>query len=197
MKRLTAHAISWIANPGCLLMAMLLLGVLSTTSFSHQARIGWLVTLVVLSVAATIIVVVAWVRGVMLDADLMTPVNLADRSQVLIIIVSLICLMLVASFRMHEPQPFHAFLVALLILGLVVAAITLVWKISLHMLGVGMLVAMTIAIDGFRWWPILLLIPLVGWARLRLHRHTPYQLTGGLLVGSGIALVVLRLYHLV
>ncbi len=197
MKRLFAHIISWVANPGSLLIGMLMIGVLATETFSQQARVGWLVTLLVISLIAVAILIIAWVRGVMLDADLMTPVNHADRSQVLIIFVSLICLMLIATFRMHQPQPFHALLVATLILGLTVAGISLVWKISLHMLGVGMFVASALLVGGVKFWPIALLIPIVAWARLRLHRHTPYQLAGGTLLGVLITLVVFRLYHLV
>lgn len=197
MRRLVAHVISWLANPGCLLVGLLVLGVAMTPTLSDPARIGWLATLFIISFIAVIILVVAWARGVMLDADLMTPVNRADRSQVLIIFVSLICLLLIASFRMHDPQPLHALLVAILILGLVVAGITLVWKISLHMLGVGMLVTAAFFLEGWRWWPLALLIPLVAWARLQLHRHTPYQLTGGLLLGAVIILAVFHLYHLI
>ena len=74
-----------------------------------------------------------------LDADLFTPVNLRDRSQILLVFVSIILLLLIASFRMSQPQPLHAVFVVILVIGLVVAGISSYWKISLHMLGTSVL----------------------------------------------------------
>jgi len=37
----------------------------------------------------------------------------------------------------------------------------------------------------------LMLIPLVGWARVHLHRHTLGQVCAGCLVGLGVGLILL------
>lgn len=189
-KRLVAHGVSWVFNPGCLLLVLLTAGAFT----SRVAVASWLVILGLFALLGLVILLVSWARGMVLDADLMTPVNLRDRSQILLIFLSLILVMLLISFQMDQPEPLHAILVAALILGMIVAAITLVWKISLHMLGVGALATATILIGGVRWWPIIFLIPLVAWARLTLRRHTPLQVLCGTTLGIVVILVIFRLY---
>jgi membrane-associated phospholipid phosphatase len=50
-----------------------------------------------------------------------------------------------------------------------------------------------VAIGGTTAFPITvtLLVPLVGWSRVRLRRHTLRQVTAGCLVGATLALLVL------
>lgn len=72
------------------------------------------------------------------------------------------------------------------------AAITLVWQISIHAMSITSAVVATGILFGLG--PALLvspLVPLVGAARLKLHRHTPAQVVAGTLVG---AIVTVTLY---
>jgi membrane-associated phospholipid phosphatase len=73
----------------------------------------------------------------------------------------------------------------------VLAVVTLFWQISIHMISVtGGVVAAGILFG----WPVGLLfaplIPLVGWARLRLSRHTPAQVIAGTLAGAALPWLV-------
>jgi membrane-associated phospholipid phosphatase len=66
----------------------------------------------------------------------------------------------------------------------VVTLITLFWKISFHSSFITMFSIVSLIIFGG--WAVftILLIPLVGWARLKLKRHTPVQVfCGGALTG--------------
>jgi membrane-associated phospholipid phosphatase len=72
------------------------------------------------------------------------------------------------------------------------AAITLVWQISIHAMSITSAVVATGLLFGVG--PALVvfpLVPLVGAARLKLNRHTPAQVVAGTLVG---ALVTVALY---
>ncbi|NWG15290.1 MAG: hypothetical protein HXY41_01520 [Chloroflexi bacterium] len=72
------------------------------------------------------------------------------------------------------------------------AAITLVWQISIHAMSITSAVVATGLLFGVG--PALVvfpLVPLVGAARLKLHRHTPAQVVAGTLLG---ALVTAALY---
>lgn len=64
--------------------------------------------------------------------------------------------------------------------------ITLVWKISGHAsisaLGTGMLLSWY----GIAWWPVLLIVPLVGWSRVIRRDHTVTQVIVGAIYGWGI-----------
>lgn len=196
MTRTAAHAISWVFNPGCLIIGLLGIGVW-TAALTRSGLMGWIFAITLMTILGLIVLLITWARGVVLDSDLTNPVNLEDRSHILIIFASFISLMLIISFQTDQMQPIHAILVTLLGLCICVALITRFWKISLHMLGVGTVITAILLIKGVGFWPVSLLIPLVVWARLRLRRHTPLQLLGGLLVGFTITVGVFWVYRLV
>ena len=196
MSRVLAQILSWLLNPGCLVFGLLAAGILFSRELSTQAMLGWLFALGIMTTLGIIILIIAWARGMVLDADLFTPVNLRDRSQILLVFVSIILLLLIASFRMSQPQPLHAVFVVILVIGLVVAGISSYWKISLHMLGTSVFVTTILLYNTRHWWPVILLVPLIAWARLRLHRHTPLQLLAGFILGASVTWLVFRVYGL-
>ncbi len=59
--------------------------------------------------------------------------------------------------------------------------ISLFWKISGHAGGIALAVGLLIAWYGWAWWPILLFVPLVGWARVVSKNHTVTQVIAGAL----------------
>ncbi len=80
---------------------------------------------------------------------------------------------------------------ALFILTAVIFLITLLWKVSVHMATV---TASTIVLNylfGYSLPMLYLAIPLVFWARLKLKRHTVWQLVGGILVAVIVVVPVL------
>lgn len=76
-----------------------------------------------------------------------------------------------------------------LFLGLIVTVITLFWKISAHTAGVAAVLTAALLILGPKVFPLFLLIPLVGWARVERGKHNFYQVAGGAL--AAIASVTL------
>ncbi len=80
------------------------------------------------------------------------------------------------------------------ILSLVVCFfITIIWKISIHMIGVGgvigSLLALSIRLGAdfiFPIYAVILLAGFVGYARLKLYAHTPAQVYSGFLVGTAL-----------
>jgi membrane-associated phospholipid phosphatase len=197
VSRVTAQTLSWLFNPGCLILGLLVAGILFSHDLTARAMTYWFIALLGLTLISLGILGIAWARGMVLDADLLTPVNLRERSQILLVFVSLILMFLIASFRLGQPQPLHAVLVIILLVGVLVAAISSYWKISLHMLGTSLFVTTVLAYDFNHWWPILILLPAIAWARLRLHRHTPLQLLAGFILAALLTLLVFRAYGLV
>ncbi len=55
------------------------------------------------------------------------------------------------------------------------------WKMSGHALAIGLMTGTIVARFGSAWWPILLAVPLVGWARVQTNNHTPAQVIAGAL----------------
>lgn len=74
----------------------------------------------------------------------------------------------------------------------IMTLITLVWQISMHTMSItGAIVATGIVFGPVSALVISPLVPLVGAARLKLHRHTLAQVIAGCLVGGIIPLVIL------
>jgi len=70
--------------------------------------------------------------------------------------------------------------------------ITMYWKISGHGAAIASLTVFICGLYGSLAAPVLLAIPLVAWARVRLHRHTLAQTVAGSLVGILFALATLQ-----
>ncbi len=73
----------------------------------------------------------------------------------------------------------------------VMLLITIWWQISMHTMCITGAVVVTGALYG--WVPMLILtplIPMVGVARLKLHRHTVAEVVAGVVVGGGITLMM-------
>ncbi len=74
----------------------------------------------------------------------------------------------------------------------IMTLITLVWQISMHTMSItGAIVATGIVFGPVSALVISPLVPLVGAARLKLHRHTLAQVIAGSLVGAIIPLIIL------
>jgi len=71
--------------------------------------------------------------------------------------------------------------------------ITTKWKISGHSTGIASFAILVWSLYGAVAFPVLLTIPLVAWARLRLKRHTLLQTIAGALMGIGFMAFILHL----
>lgn len=54
-------------------------------------------------------------------------------------------------------------------------AITLFWKVSGHVSTSAFATGFLIRWFGWSWWPVLFVIPLLAWVRVKQHNHTPAQ----------------------
>lgn len=77
---------------------------------------------------------------------------------------------------------------------LVVAVISIRWKISIHTMATSGPVAAMITTFGIRVWPLLLLIPAVGVSRLILRKHTALQVIVGAFLGLTLTWLQLTLF---
>jgi hypothetical protein len=77
------------------------------------------------------------------------------------------------------------FVLSSLIQLFVMIVITRVWKISIHMIGItGMVITVGVMFGLVPALILLPLVPIVGVARLNLHRHTRSQVIAGIIVGG-------------
>ncbi|MBI5620386.1 hypothetical protein HY949_01250 [Candidatus Gottesmanbacteria bacterium] len=64
------------------------------------------------------------------------------------------------------------------------------WKMSGHAGGVALATGLIILWFGWTWWPILFIVPLLGWARVVTKNHTIGQVVAGALYSWGLLLLV-------
>jgi hypothetical protein len=99
-----------------------------------------------------------------------------------------ICLLLL---RYWQAPPTLLFIL-LIVVGYmaVLSTITMFWKISFHSTAISAAASIGIITGGITLWSvtIVLLVPVVGWARIYLHRHTVRQIIAGCLLGVGIGI---------
>lgn len=109
------------------------------------------------------------------------------------IICSIISLFLVKQFG---SKMFLDLFILLLTTGFVASAITLFWKISIHMvLDTSGVLVMNLLL-GSEFWPLFILIPVVAWARLKLKRHTFFQILAGVLLSVVIFTAGIKYFNL-
>lgn len=196
VDRKIAHLVSWVFNPGCMAIGLLVAGTLVTATLSRRAIFAWLFVFAMFTLLGLFVLLLSWARGIVLDADLTTGVDLRQRSRVLSIFALFILIMLAGLYQTGSDQPLFAFLVSTGLVGACVALITKYWKISLHMVGVGAFVTAILLVAGLEYWFLVLLVPIVAWSRLHLGRHTIWQLLGGLLLGFSVTAAVLTAFGL-
>lgn len=108
----------------------------------------------------------------------------------LMIVWLLICWGLIRYWE--APSVVELFVLAATVMIGVLSLVTLFWKISFHGATISAAATITVLVAGSSAWPVMLLVPMVGWARVRLERHTPRQVIFGSLVGALIALILVH-----
>jgi membrane-associated phospholipid phosphatase len=83
----------------------------------------------------------------------------------------------------HAPSLLLSLITFGLIQAVIMLFVTLYWKISGHSAAIAGFSLLAIRLWGHNLWPVLLLIPLVAWARVRIRRHTLAQTIAGTLMG--------------
>lgn len=83
-------------------------------------------------------------------------------------------------------------LVSMLIL---LTLITFFWKISLHAATSTAAIMLLILFQGFIYSWLLLIVPLIWWARLTLKQHTPAQLAAGTMTGLSVTVIAWLLFQ--
>jgi drug/metabolite transporter (DMT)-like permease len=97
----------------------------------------------------------------------------------------------------HGPRLLLMALISATVMSLLNLLVTIRWKISQHVSGVAMASVLVVGTLGVGALPALLLIPIVAWARVKLGAHTLAQTVAGGLAGTGVALAIMGIFHLI
>ena len=172
-----ARMISDVFSPPVLAVPALLIGVWASEAGTYR----FAVLFFLLAVLAPVLYVV-W----LLKSGRIADFHLPDRRDRLgPFLVFLACGLAALSLLVYlgAPASFVAPIIALLFQTLVLFLITLAWQVSIHTASTAGLVTFAVLAIGVGAAVLFLLVPLVGWARIYLRRHTVAQTTAGALVG--------------
>ncbi|MDM8529452.1 phosphatase PAP2 family protein, partial [Anaerolineales bacterium HSG24] len=114
----------------------------------------------------------------------------SKRLRPLIFLITWLLICLVEIRYWQAPLATEIVLLFTLMLTGTMSLITLFWKISFHVATISTAFVALVIVVGLKAWPVLLLIPLTAWSRVRLQRHTPHQVLMGCLIGILIALLM-------
>jgi membrane-associated phospholipid phosphatase len=110
------------------------------------------------------------------------------RPLTVMMIWSLICWLFIR--YVQAPPVVEVFVLSAAIMIGVLSLVTLFWKISFHAAAITAAATTMLLVTDTPVWPMMVLIPLVGWSRVRLGRHTPKQVIFGTILGALIAIVL-------
>jgi len=185
MKTL-ARVISYLFNPILLLVFVPFILLYRTTNeFSIAAFWTGYTLIFLIAIGAYMLYEVK--RGRFTDLD----VSKREQRPVLFIMCIIFTVLYMLGLWLLK-GPFPLFIVAVgIVVGIILASIINMWiKASLHMATLAALIFSISVVYGGWYSLLLLLFPLVAWARLRLKRHTMQEVIVGGIFGSLLSLVM-------
>lgn len=184
---LLARHVSNLINPLVVAVPLLFVAALREQSLS-LGFFHLLLALVGLVVVPATYIVAQVQRGTISD------LHISQRNQrakpLFVSLLSAIVTLLLLSFSGTETTMLKL-VYGTLLTTVLLAGVTIFWKISFHAAATTSAVITTLWLLGPYAVPVLLLIPLVGWARIAMRAHTPAQVICGVAVGFSVALLVL------
>lgn len=147
----------------------------------------WLALLIPLLVAPPLIYLFWLVHKGTIEDIYMPRRETRLRPLAVVMVWLVLCLSLLRYWQ--APPIVETFVLSATVLVGILSMVTLFWKISFHGAAISAAATTTMMVAGSHAWPIVLLVPLVGWARVRLERHTTRQVIYGSLVGALIGLI--------
>ena len=183
-----ARALSILFHP-LLTAAYLLAAVTAIDASSVWPAVGWLVLVLGLSIGGPALYL--WLRVRSKQVEDFQIMLREQRLRPLLVSLGFGVVALAVVLAAGGPRSLVLALSVGVANGIVLALITLGWKISFHTATLTGAVAVL-------WWHVgpdaatlLTFVVVVGWARLRLRRHTPAQVVAGALVAGAVSIVVI------
>jgi len=194
MSHHLARLISNILNPFLVSFAVItVLAFESTTGISDALK--WLAISIVLSVLPVFVFVLYMVRIKQLDSIFINP-----RKQRTRIYVLATCLGIAGVVVLHFTQAPKLLLVTFitgLISIMVFMSINLYWKISLHTGFIAAAATIIVIVYGGFLSFVVILVPLVGWARFSMKLHSWRQITCGAVLAASIAVIAFSAFGMI
>ncbi|OQA51782.1 MAG: PAP2 superfamily protein [candidate division WS2 bacterium ADurb.Bin280] len=154
---------------------------------------SWLVTVSPFLIFVPLIFfAVSYKLGWVSDIDL---TERKERPLFLVVFVSSLLVLSLTLYFLKVPEKFFVYAFSGLIMTAIASIITLYWKISFHTAITGSVVMAILILGGLRFWPLILLAPIVGWSRVILGKHSVWQVTGGTLLSFFVTYLIFHFFN--
>lgn len=192
-----AESISMALNPFLLLPFVFMIALFLTDFPTIQSQLKWAGVIFV----ANMIIPFGWIhyldyRGVILDDTLAHHKLHRQRLKALIPIIIIVAIEILLMLIFGSYNPLFAVLISGLCVSVISGLISYFWKISAHMIGLSTTITLLTILLGL--WVLIsvVFIPIIIWARLKLHRHTLLQLLVGFIVPPVIILFIFNYFNI-
>jgi len=194
LRERIASLTSNILNPFLVSLVLILLLSFKSTSSTLDA-VKWSLILIAVSILPVFSVIIYLVR----KQGLESPFIITRRQRTKIYLLAGVCASVgcVILHYLGAPPILMATSVAGLSGVVVFMCVNLLWKISLHTALVTASVTVLIILYGSIAAGIIVLVPLIAWARIELKHHSLAQVAAGALLAALIVVVVFYLFGLV
>lgn len=186
MKKQFGQLVSTIINPIILIMLVPYI-LIHKTTHNIQAAFYWSGVSFIFILIFSAFVLIGVKKGYFSDLDIS---NRKQRPLLYSFAIVLSLIYLLCLFVMHAPFVLFMGVIALA-LGLAIGElINTKIKVSLHVGTIMAFVTSLVLIYGVQFILVYPLVPMVAWARIKTHNHTPKEIIVGAVVGFILTLVV-------
>ena len=177
--QLIARCVSQLTNPGLIAIPLVLSVAWRATTSWREAFLWGGPYLLLADVCPMTLLILLGRWGWAVDLE-----HACRRERLKPLLVSLGFVGLTAALYQHIHAPFLLRRLAWvqMVQAALMTAITPFWQISFHGATAGALAAVGLILYGMETWPLLGLLPLVGWAQVERGRHTLAQVAVGALL---------------
>jgi membrane-associated phospholipid phosphatase len=189
-----ARILSTVFNP--FLCALALFVILAHLSSDTTLEFWWLLSISITFSSIGPMLYVFWLYASDRISDLDMSLR-REREMVFSAFVVFYLLGAAVLWLAHAPKLMVAAMLGYFFSTLIVQYITRYWKISTHALGITAPLVALLLLYGRQPLPFLVLVPMVGWARIYLKSHTVTQVLAGAILAAGSTLLFFRIFHIV
>ena len=192
VRQRLANLLSNILSPFLVSLAILALLAFNSTLSPFDA-LRWVVIAVLLSVLPIFLGIFYLVRSGRLDAVF---TNVREQRTKIYLLAGLWAIVGYIILRyLGAPKTLLATFTAGLLTAAIFMFINLWWKISLHTALVAAAVTLLVMLYGWIAMVTVVLVPLIGWARIELEFHSLAQVTTGALLEALIVIMVFGVFY--
>ncbi|MFC1961836.1 hypothetical protein ACFLWN_02150 [Chloroflexota bacterium] len=193
MKKL-AKLTSDIVNPFSMSLVMIILLCLRSATTVSSA-IKWALLAVAFSILPVLAIILYLVHNEKLDSLFIK--TRQQRSKIYLLAIFCVAICIGILFYLGAPAVLLAALISAFFAIIIYMGVNLWWKISVHTGFAAASITMIIILYGAIGLITSLLLPIIGWSRVKLEHHSPAQVAVGAALSALTVVIVFSLFGLV